>query len=58
MPPLLAVAPRRLDGGREGAHAVMHHAPDIDEPGGVAFAEGGDRVDDRDGFSAQAHALP
>jgi len=35
---LLAKPARRLDGGRISVHAVMHHSPNIHEPGGVVPA--------------------
>ena len=55
---LLAEAARGFDGGWKGAHAVMHHAPNIDEPGGIALAQLSDGAEYRDGVSADGHRLP
>src|SRR6478609_4400966 len=55
---LLAEAPRCLNGGGEGPDPVMHHAPNIDEPGGVARAQLIDGAEHRDRFSADGHWLP
>src|SRR5581483_5462713 len=44
----------RLTGRAEGAHAVVHHAPDVDDPGVAGRGEGFDGVQDRDGRSTHA----
>src|SRR5262249_13403854 len=47
---------RRRDRAGESAVPVMHHAPDIDEPGAIARTDLLDRGDERDGWSDQRHA--
>src|SRR4029077_18222897 len=47
---------RRRDRAGERTMAVMHHAPDIDEPGAVARTDLLDRGDHRDGWSDRRHA--
>jgi hypothetical protein len=55
---LFAEAARGIDGSGKGAHAVVYHPPNIDEPGGVAFAQLYDGAKHWDGVSADGHGLP